>query len=77
MLVPDDRAEAPGRYSGRVTQPDHDVRAETERVLAGTGIPVTDEGRERARAKLAAAAQRMTPQEWRRLEERFGRTSAA
>lgn len=67
-----------GRYRGLVTtQPEHDVRAETERVLAGAGITVTDKDRDRARARLAAAQARMTPQAWQRLKERFGRSTTA
>jgi hypothetical protein len=60
-----------------VTQPGQDVHDETARVLAGAGIVVTDEGKARARAKLEAAAERMTPEAWARLKERYGRTDAA
>lgn len=69
-------------YAGGMAQPDmappdRDTRAETDRMLAAAGIVVTDEGRGRAREKLAAAQQRMTPQAWARLRERYGRTDAA
>ncbi len=35
-------------------------------------IPVTDAGKARARAKLDAAAARMTPEKWAALREQFG-----
>jgi metallophosphoesterase superfamily enzyme len=60
-----------------MSRPDQDVHVETERMLAEAGIVVTDEGRARARAKLRAAAERMTPEAWARLDERYGRPSAA
>ena len=44
-------------------------------MLAAVGVTVSEEGRARARAKLSAAAERMTPEAWERLEERYGRTS--
>lgn len=55
--------------------PDQDVRDETRRMLAAVGVTVTGEGRARARAKLQKAAQRMTPEAWERLEERYRPTS--
>ena len=60
-----------------MSQPSQDVDGETERVLAGAGIVVTDEGKIRARAKLRAAERRMTPEAWERLAERYGRSAAA
>jgi hypothetical protein len=60
-----------------MSQPSQDVRDDTERVLAGAGIVVTDEGKARARAKLRDAEQRMTPEAWARLDERYGRNTAA
>jgi hypothetical protein len=65
------------RYAGGMSQPSQDVRDETERVLAGAGIVVTDEGKARARTKLRAAEERMTPDVWARLDERYGRNAAA
>ncbi|MFC7546721.1 hypothetical protein [Plantactinospora sp. GCM10030261] len=59
-----------------MTQPGPEVRDETERMLASAGIVVTDEGKARARAKLAAAEQRMTPDAWARLDDRYGRSAA-
>lgn len=44
-------------------------------MLAAVGVTVSEEGRARARAKLSAAAERMTPEAWERLEARYGRTS--
>jgi hypothetical protein len=41
------------------------------------GITVTDEGRERARAKLRAAAQAMPPAAFTELRRRFGRPEPA
>lgn len=60
-----------------MAQADQDLGDETERMLAAAGIEVTEEGRARARAKLAAAQERMTPEAWARLRERYGRTDAA
>lgn len=60
-----------------MTGPSQKVRDETERMLAGAGIVVTDEGKARARAKLQAASERMTPEAWARLDRRYGRTDAA
>lgn len=60
-----------------MNQPSQDVDGETERVLAAAGIVVTDEGKARVRAKLAAADQRMAPEAWTRLDERYGRSTAA
>ena len=51
------------------------VDDETARMLAAVGVTVSEEGRARARAKLSAAAERMTPEAWERLEARYGRTS--
>ncbi|MCW6010759.1 hypothetical protein K1W54_40350 [Micromonospora sp. CPCC 205371] len=53
------------------------TRAETERMLAEAGIAVTPEGKARARAKLRAAEQRMTPEAWKRLDEQYRRADAA
>jgi hypothetical protein len=53
------------------------VAEETAAMLAAAGIVATDEGRARARAKLKAAEERMTPTAWARLRERYGRTDAA
>lgn len=56
--------------------PNPDLREQTAAVLAAAGIVVTEEGKARARAKLDAAAQRMTPEAWERIRERYGRTDA-
>jgi hypothetical protein len=53
------------------------VADETAAMLAAAGIVATDEGRDRARAKLKAAEERMTPAAWARLRERYGRADAA
>ena len=47
---------------------DTDVSA----LLDAAGIVVTDEGRERARQRLAEARARWTPQRWARLREQLG-----
>jgi hypothetical protein len=44
-------------------------RGEEVRALASHGIHVTEEGVQRARAKLLATDERMTEAEWQRLRE--------
>jgi hypothetical protein len=64
-----------GRRPGilyRVTQPDHDARDDTTELLAAVGITVTEEGKSRARAKLAEADARWTPKQWAALREQLG-----
>lgn len=51
-------------------------RERTMALLAEHGFRVTDEGRARARARLAEARDRMTPERFAELR-RFGRTPAA
>jgi hypothetical protein len=48
---------------------------ETTRVLAAAGIEVTEEGRQRARSRLAQATARMTDERWDELRERYFRYS--
>ncbi|HZN72119.1 MAG TPA: hypothetical protein VFC00_10635 [Micromonosporaceae bacterium] len=60
-----------------MTQRGQDIRDETEQMLAAAGIVVTDEGRARARSRLRAAEERMTPEAWERLDERYHHTDAA
>jgi len=65
------------RYPEIMTQRGQDIRDETEQMLAAAGIVVTDEGRARARSRLRAAEERMTPEAWERLDERYHHTDAA
>jgi hypothetical protein len=55
-----------------VTQPDDDAREGTAELLAAVGITVTEEAKARARAKLAEAAARWTPDRWAALREQLG-----
>jgi hypothetical protein len=45
-----------------MVQPDHDAREDTVEQLAAVGIEVTEEGKARARARLAEADERRTPE---------------
>jgi hypothetical protein len=45
-----------------MTEPAPDLREDTIAMLAAVGITVTEEGRARARAKLAEARARHTPE---------------
>ncbi len=55
-----------------MTQPDPHVRGDTVAQLAAVGIRVTEEGRERARRRLAAARERRTPQRLQALRQQLG-----
>lgn len=55
-----------------MTSPDHDARRHTAELFDAVGITVTDEGKARARARLAAAAARWTPESWAALREQLG-----
>lgn len=48
-----------------------ETRSETAEMLAAVGIVATEEGRERARKRLADADARMTPREWAKLRARL------
>jgi hypothetical protein len=54
-----------------VTTPERSADNETAAMLAAAGIVVTDEGRARARAKLGAADERMTPEAMQRLRDKY------
>jgi hypothetical protein len=56
---------------GHMTQPP-DVREDMAAMLAAAGITVTEEGKARARAKLAAARARCTPEMYAAQRERAG-----
>ncbi|GAA1748320.1 hypothetical protein [Luedemannella helvata] len=45
-----------------MSQPSPDLREDTSAMLAAVGIHVTEEGKARARAKLAAADAERTPE---------------
>jgi hypothetical protein len=49
---------------------------DTARVFAAAGVAPTEAGRERARAKLAAADARLTPERKRELRARMRRYSS-
>jgi hypothetical protein len=48
---------------------DDSLGAQTRALLAEQGIHVTEEGVARARAKLRAADERVTPADWQRLRD--------
>ncbi|MEJ3748244.1 hypothetical protein WEI85_33780 [Actinomycetes bacterium KLBMP 9797] len=54
-----------------------DLREDTTAMLAAVGITVTDEGKARARAELAEAEARWTPQRRAALREQLGLPPAA
>ena len=62
-----------------MTQPDPHTHGDTVAQLAAVGIPVTDEGLERARHRLAQARERLTPERRAALRQQLGldSTSAA
>jgi predicted ATPase len=55
-----------------MTQPRPDSEADVSALLAAAGITVTDEGKARARRRLAEARQRWTLERWARLREQLG-----
>ena len=60
------------RYPMGMTQPEHDAREDTVTLLASVGITVTDEGKARARGKLAEADARHTPERQAALRKQVG-----
>jgi hypothetical protein len=60
-----------------MTQQPPDLRAETDAMLNAAGIVVTPDGLATARARLAAAAARHTPEVRAALREQVGRPAAA
>ncbi|HET8683008.1 MAG TPA: hypothetical protein VFM54_14230 [Micromonosporaceae bacterium] len=60
-----------------MTQPDHDSCEETEELLAAVGITVTEDGKARARARLAEADAAWTPERWAALREQLGLSGRA
>jgi hypothetical protein len=55
-----------------MTQPGPDLREDMTAMLAAAGITVTEQGKARARARLAEAAARRDPQRRAALRERLG-----
>lgn len=61
-----------GTLSGMTTTPDHDSSADLDALFAAAGINVTDEGKQRARARREAAEARWTPERWAALRAQLG-----
>ncbi len=55
-----------------MSQSEHDVPEDTVALLASVGIVVTEEGKARARAKLAEADARWTPERHAALRAQVG-----
>jgi hypothetical protein len=55
-----------------MTQSGHDAPEDTTTMLAAVGITVTEEGKARARAKLAEADARRTPERQAALRAQVG-----
>jgi hypothetical protein len=49
---------------------------DTERLFTAAGITPTEDGRRRARAKLAEMDRRMTPERWAELRRELGLPAA-
>jgi hypothetical protein len=81
VSLPDDVAERLSREpnaSAYVSEAVRDrmEREQTQALLAQHGFTITEEGRARARARLAAARAKMTPERYEELR-RMGRTQEA
>lgn len=70
-------AGADGGILGGMTTPDHDSSADLDALFAAAGISVTDEGKQRARARREAAEARWTPERWAALRAQLGLPSRA
>jgi hypothetical protein len=55
-----------------MTEPAPDLREDTVAMLAAVGITVTEEGKARARAKLAEARANWPPERFAALREELG-----
>jgi hypothetical protein len=53
-------------------QPDHRADESTIELLAAVGVTATDEGKARARARIAEAEARWTDEKWAELREQLG-----
>lgn len=73
------RVTAAGRwvYAGGMATNSPDAREDTAASFAAVGIPVTEEGKARARAKLAEADARWTPERWDALRKQLGMPTRA
>ena len=60
-----------------MTEPGPDLRQDMAAMLAAAGIEVTEEGKARARAQLAEAAARRTPERRAAMRARIGLPPAA
>jgi hypothetical protein len=60
-----------------MTQPDQSTRDQTAALLAEHGFVITDEGKARAREKLAEMDAHWTPERRQALRERLARGDAA
>jgi len=60
-----------------MTAPEHDAHEDTVALLAAVGIAVTDEGKARARERLAQADARRTPERQAALRAQVGLPPAA
>lgn len=66
-------AAADGRILSRVTTtPEHDSSASLDALFAAAGISVTDDGKQRARARREAAEAHWTPDQWAALRAQLG-----
>ena len=63
--------------SDMTTMPGHDRSADLDALFAAAGLTVTDEGKERARARREAAEARWTPEQWAALRAQLGLPSRA
>ena len=64
-------------YRGGMTQPDEATRDQSAALLAEHGFFVTEEGKARARAKLAEMDAHWTPERRQALRERLAHGDAA
>lgn len=62
----------PGGILGPMTQPRSDSSADLSALFDAVGITVTDQGRARARKRLAEASARWTPERWAELRQQLG-----
>jgi hypothetical protein len=55
-----------------MSQPDRQADEGTVELLAAVGVTATDEGKARARARIADAEARWTDEKWAELREQLG-----
>jgi hypothetical protein len=71
-LVADRGGQPLNRYPCSMTQSGHNASEDTTTMFAAVGITVTEEGKARARAKLAEADARRTPERQAALRAQVG-----